>query len=326
MKIDTHNHAIPREALDLLRTDPAFGASFPGDDIRLHDGFQFPLSDAFFDPKAKLAELAAHELDAAVLSIAPPVFFYDLPADRSEQFCAAANEGFVRFAEFDPQRFRWMAHVPLQDVDRSVKMLREAKRNGAVGVEIATQILGKRPDDPNFEPFWRTAEELDLLVMMHPWYNGSYLGLSDWYLQNAVGNPQETMIAGCRLICSGILDRMPRLKVMLVHGGGHLPYQLGRLRHAISVRHELAGVSPDPWSYIGRLVFDSLTHDEQAMAYLVDRVGNENVFVGTDLPFDMAPHKPISSVRSALGEEDAAFIYERNPKALFGFEGERALA
>src|SRR5277367_4861350 len=127
------------------------------------------------------------------------------------------------------------------------------------------------------------------------------------------------MIAGCRLICSGILDRMPNLRVLLAHGGGHLPYQLGRLRHAIAVRPELAGVSPNPWAYFGRLQFDSLTHDELALAYLVDRAGVENVFVGTDLPFDMAPPEPVARIRDALGMRQATIVCEQNPMTAFGF-------
>jgi len=319
MKIDVHNHAIPREALDLLTSYPAFGATIADGEIRLHQGFGFPLVDAFHDPKAKLAELAENELDAAVLSIAPPTFSYELPVDAAERYCAAVNVGFVRFTETAPDRFRWFAHVPMQDLDRAIPMLREAKRNGAVGVEIATLILGQRPDEPRFEEFWRTADELGLLVMLHPWYNPEYPGIDDWYLQNAAGNPQETMVAGCRMICSGLLDRYENLRVMLVHGGGNLPYQLGRLRHAISVRPELDGVAPDPWAYCGRLIFDTLTHDDQATAYLVNRVSAENVFVGTDLPFDMAPKMPITRLKASVGEELARKIHTDNPSSFFGF-------
>ena len=157
-------------------------------------------------------------------------------------------------------------------VDVAVAMLRAAKAQGAVGVEVGTNINSDRLDAPMFEAFWAAAEELGLLVMLHPTNNAPYPGLGDWYLQNAVGNPLETMIAGCRLICSGLLDRFPSIQILLVHGGGHLPYQLGRLRHAISVRKELAGLAPDPWIYAKRMNFDSLTHDAQALRYLVDRI------------------------------------------------------
>jgi aminocarboxymuconate-semialdehyde decarboxylase len=117
-------------------------------------------------------------------------------------------------------------------------------------------------------------------------------------------------------MCAGVLDRHPGLRVLLLHSGGYFPYQAGRLRHASTVRPELPAV--DPWSYAGRLWFDTITHDAQALRYLVDRVGAEHVVFGTDLPFDMAPPDPVAEVRDALGDELAARVGEANPARLFG--------
>jgi aminocarboxymuconate-semialdehyde decarboxylase len=319
MKIDVYNHIIPPAVLDLLNHDSAYGVTFPTASMRMADGFQFPLVDSFYDTKAKIKELAAHDLDGAVLSIAPPPFLYSSSPAQGEALCAAANEGLAKFAQTVRDRFRWMAHVPLQHVDVAAAMLRAAKAQGAVGVEVGTNINGDRLDAPMFEAFWAAAQELGLLVMLHPTNNAPYPGLADWYLQNAVGNPLETMIAGCRLICSGLLDRFPSIQILLVHGGGHLPYQLGRLRHAISVRKELAGVTPDPWLYAKRMNFDSLTHDAQALRYLVDRIGAGNIFVGTDLPFDMASPSPIATLSAVVGETQTKLIAETNPAVRFGF-------
>jgi aminocarboxymuconate-semialdehyde decarboxylase len=319
MKIDIHNHIIPPAVLDLLNHDGTYGVTFPDASMRTADGFQFPLVDSFHDAKAKVEELAAHGLDGAVLSIAPPAFLYSSSLAQGEALCAAANEGLAKFTQSVPERFRWMAHVPLQQVDVAVAMLRAAKAQGAVGVEVGTNINGDRLDAPLFEAFWAAAQELELLVMLHPTNNAPYPGLADWYLQNAVGNPLETMIAGCRLICSGLLDRFPSIQILLVHGGGHLPYQLGRLRHAISVRKELTNVAPDPWIYAKRMNFDSLTHDAQALGYLVDRIGAGNIFVGTDLPFDMASPSPITTLSVAVGETQTKLIAETNPAVRFGF-------
>jgi aminocarboxymuconate-semialdehyde decarboxylase len=206
MKIDVHNHVLPREVLELFKTDPAFGTSLKEKRIDIR-GFAFPLSEAFYDPQAKLHELEQHELDAAVVSIAPPSFLYELAADKTQILCAAANAGLARFAKHAPDRFRWMAHVPMLTPDHAIAMLKQAKVDGAVGVQITTSIAGRRLDDAMFDGFWAIADELNLLVMIHPWYNSSYPGLEDWYFQNVIGNPLETMIAGCRLICSGLLDR-----------------------------------------------------------------------------------------------------------------------
>lgn len=320
MKIDIHNHVIPRQVIDLFGRDSAYGMRLTNGRIICPDGFQFPLAPSFHDPQAKLNELERHGLDAAVLSIAPPAFLYEASSAKAELLCETANDGMADFVSSAPHRFRWTAHVPMQAPLLAAKMLGRAARAGAVGVEIATNIAGSRLDDSAFEPFWAAAQELRLPVMIHPYYNAPHPGLNDWYLQNVIGNPLETMIAACRLICSGVLDRFPKISVILVHGGGHLPYQLGRLRHAISVRQELADSPKDPWFYLGRIKFESLTHDVGALRYLVDRVGAENVFVGTDLPFDMASPTPFADANEAAGAIAARQIAEVNPKTMFRFD------
>jgi aminocarboxymuconate-semialdehyde decarboxylase len=320
MIIDVHNHAIPPSVIDLFRKESGYGVSFPDSLMRLSDGFQFPLNPSFYDGKAKLAELAAHELDGAVLSVAPPTFLYGIDAALGEELCETSNEGLAKFAEVAPERLRWIGHIPMQNPDAATAMLKRLKSQGAVGVEVGTHVNGVRLDDKAFEPFWAAAAADRLLVMLHPYNNAAYPGLADWYLQNAIGNPLETMIASCRLICAGILDRFPGAEILLVHGGGHLPYQLGRLRHAISVRPELKGVTPDPWTYAREMKFDTLTHDADALKYLVSRVGAGNVFVGTDLPFDMAPSKPMATLRAAVTPSEVETIAKTNPARLFALE------
>jgi aminocarboxymuconate-semialdehyde decarboxylase len=108
MKIDVHNHIIPPAVLDLLNHDSAYGVTFPAAGMRTADGFQFPLVDSFYDTKAKLEELSAHDLDGAVLSIAPPTFLYSSSPTQGEALCAVANEGLAKFAQSVPERFRWM--------------------------------------------------------------------------------------------------------------------------------------------------------------------------------------------------------------------------
>jgi aminocarboxymuconate-semialdehyde decarboxylase len=161
--------------------------------------------------------------------------------------------------------------------------------------------------------------------MIHPGYNAAYPGLREFYLDNVIGNLLETTVSIERLICSRLMDRFPGLRILLVHGGGFFPYGAGRLRHAIGVRPELSAAPPDPWSYPGRLYFDTVTHDVRALRFLVTLAGAENVVVGTDLPFDMATPDPIGELSDAATAEDAALIAEHNAGRLFGLtsQGER---
>ena len=106
---------------------------------------------------------------------------------------------------------------------------------------------------------------------------------------------------------------------MLVHAGGYFPYQAGRLRHARTVRPELSSTPEDPWSYRGQVVTDTISHDRDALRYLVTRMGVENVLMGTDLPFDMATPHPMAALADAVDADTAWRIAEDNPARLFRF-------
>jgi aminocarboxymuconate-semialdehyde decarboxylase len=128
----------------------------------------------------------------------------------------------------------------------------------------------------------------------------------------------ETTIAAERLIMAGVLDRHPALTVVIVHSGGYVAYQHGRLRHARTVRPYAPGTPEDPRDYFGRIRFDCLTHDRKALAFLIDQVGVENMLMGTDLPCDMATPEPWTELVAVAGEATAAVIAEQNPARLYG--------
>jgi aminocarboxymuconate-semialdehyde decarboxylase len=319
VSIDVHNHVIPESVLRLLRDDAAYSTTFDHDRIAIPGAPPFVLQASFSDPDAKLRELDANGLDAAVISIVPFLFFYQLDRVAADLISRATNNGLHTFAAAAPDRFRWMAHVPLAAPLMAANVLEEAARMGAAGVEIGSNVAGRRLDDAEFEPFWAAAEREQLPVMIHPAYNEEHSGLDRYYLQNVIGNLLETTIAVERLICSGTLDHHPGLRILLVHGGGYFPYQAGRLRHAATVRSELRGCPSDPWAYRGRVLVDTITHDSQALAYLVSRMGPENVLLGSDLPFDMAVANPAADLAYSVDGEALRLITHANASRLYRF-------
>jgi aminocarboxymuconate-semialdehyde decarboxylase len=160
--------------------------------------------------------------------------------------------------------------------------------------------------------------------MLHPAYTVPNPSLDDFYLENVIGFPLETTVAVERLIAAGTLDRHPALKLVLLHAGGYFPWQAGRLRHARTVRPELAQSPADPWSYFGQILVDPITHDPDALRYLIAKVGAENIVMGTDLPFDMATPRPMEALRAAAHDATVEAIAERNPAALYEFTAEEA--
>jgi aminocarboxymuconate-semialdehyde decarboxylase len=319
MLVDVHNHVMPTESLDTLSSDPIYQVQVVDGKWQGAHHVPFDVTPSFYDPAARLEELDARGIDGAIVSSPPMMFYYDVPTAAGAALCASANEGMVHFCERAPDRFRWLANVPLQDPGLACEALVEAANAGCVGAGIGTSVAGKRLDEEPFEEFWATAARLSLPVLVHPAFNEAHSALEKYYLQNVIGNPLETTILTERLICAGVLERHRDLRVILLHGGGFIPYQLGRLRHARTVRPELAGSPEDPFDFLPQLYFDTITHDDQALAYLVSRVGSSQVLLGTDLPYDMAMQEPVTTLRRVLGDELTEVIGSENPGRLFGF-------
>ena len=316
MRWDVHNHAVPREAVELLRGADGYPIKVDGDFMEA-DRVRAELTPVFLDPAAKLEQLEQLGLEAAVVSVSPALFAYETDDDRGAALCRAVNSGLGDLCAHDASRLRWIAHVPLQAPDAAAELLAEAAGAGAVGAQIGTSVAGTPLADGGLDPFWTAAEEHDMALMLHPAYNNPHPGLEGYHLQNAIGNQLETTIAAERLIVTGTLERHPGLRLLLVHAGGYMPWQGGRLRHAATVRAELADSPPDPYAYFGRIVVDTVTHDAAALRFLLERVGADNVAMGTDLPFDMATPQPAAALEEAVDAETARRIMEETPRRLF---------
>ena len=327
MTVDIHTHFIPPElladaragrALDGLAVERQDGAEW----IVHPQGYRYPLAPEFFDAEAKLRQMDALGIQTSVLSLAPTLFFYWLEAAAAGEFCRQANDSLARLVARS-DRFQGLASVPLQDPDAAAAELRRAVTTlGLRGVEIGTTVEQVPLDDRRFDPFFAAAAELDVPVMLHPYYVGTRPHLADFYMTNLTGNPMETCIAATRLILSGFLDRHPTLKVVLVHAGGFLPYQVGRLDHGFHVRTETrAAVAAAPSSYLRRFWYDTITHAGKPFEFLIELVGADRVMVGTDLPFDMADARfrtYLSTGAYALAPATRAAISAGNAVALFG--------
>ena len=308
--IDAHNHVFPPATIDMLRRDrKTWGVEVEdgpdGRVIRHQEGYTYAAPDEFFVPQAKLQALAACRINGAVLCVAPPMFFYDRPAERTAELHRATNEGLHAFAQSAPDRFRTLATVPLQSVDRAIDELEYAvTRLGMRGVEVGTSINGRRLDEPQFAPFLQAVERLGVVLMVHPAYVGATHGLDRFYMTNTVGNPLETAVVAARFICGGLLDRYPSLQVFLVHGGGYLPYQIGRLDRAALVRPELESLVSAPRDYLRRFLFDTITFDAHALSFLLNQVGRDRVVLGSDAPFDMRDPDPVATLEMATRDEE----------------------
>lgn len=310
-----------------MRTDPVgFMARVEEEDGArrvVHDqGYAYPLFDEFTDHEAKLKAMDWKGIDISVLSPPPPLFYYWANPETGTRIARLVNDGIAGLVKKNPQRFRGMATVPMQDAQAAVEELeRVVSVHDFRAVEVGTSIEGRQLTDEEFRPFLERASDLGVVVLTHPYYVGAKQGLEDYYLTNLLGNPYDSTVMIANLMFSGLLDELPNLKVCVAHGGGFAPYQIGRLQHGHSVRPETRSrTDTPPRELLGRLFFDTITFSPLALRYLVDLVGAEHVVLGTDAPFDMGDEEPVETVQAIPGltaqERDA--ILSRTARGLLG--------
>lgn len=312
MIVDMHNHVIPQASIERLLADPdAFGVAIEGEGelrrMKHREGFAYPLFREFVDPAEKLRQLDARGFDMAVVSPSPTLFFYRAEAGRNVAFVRQLNEDVAAFAGEGGGRLLAMGTLPMQSPEDSVVELDYLVDHlGIRAVMIGTHVDGIQLSAPQFRPVLRRAAERGVFILLHPYYFGSKPGLENYYLTNLIGNPLDTAVAAANLIFSGVMEELPELKVCLSHGGGFLPYQIGRLVHGQSVRKEAQTTRVSPKELLGRFYFDTITHDAAALDYLIGLAGPEHVLLGTDIPFDMADLAPMDNLKAIAGLSQGA--------------------
>jgi len=330
--IDVHFHIVPPRFVDAVRRDTFAEAVH----IERADGVDHMIYHAppdvvlepgttlrtdLYDERLILDALERRGLDAAVLGPSPEEFYYWTAPALGERIAAAQNDGIAEMVRAHPDRFLGLGTLPMQDAERAARELERAVLQlGLRGAEICTHINGRDLDHPSLTPVYATAERLGVPLFLHPQNWGDMRRLHDYHLWNLVGFPTETALAASRLILGGVFATFPRLKVILAHGGGFLPYQVGRLDHGYEVRREVNQRLPRrPSEYLENLYCDSLTHSQRSVRFLLDRIGEDHVVLGSDYPFKMGDEAPVEAVRSLhLAPELEAKILCGNLARLLG--------
>ena len=295
MNFDLHNHVIPPTIVEALTRNPTrYGMSIEekgGKRFFNSHGRPAELQKAFYDADAKVQWLDENKLDVAAISVGPPIYFYWLSPEVGLEAARLANDGIAQMVAKHPARLRGMAHLPMQDPDAAITELeRVVKEHKFKAVELGTSIEGVALADPRFRKVLKTIEQLGCFVFTHPYQCLAEGGMDEYYLRNFIGFPLDTTLMVAHLMYSGALDELKDLKILLAHGGGYVPYQIGRFIHGFNVRPEpKVKTKTSPAELLRRFYFDALTHDAQAARHLINMVGADRVVIGSDHPFDMAP-------------------------------------
>lgn len=317
--VDLHAHYV---APDLIREAETNGAAYgvsivrePNGRVRLAfaDGTQLrPFFHELCDLGVRLPGMNAAGIGLQVVSTWTDMAGDPLPPGQGARWSRLQNETLAADAATHGGRFAAMGTLPLQDVPLALAELDHMALNlGIRSVEIGTNINGRDLDHPDFRPLWKRLCDLDMLVLLHPPFKPVGEGRNgDYFLNNLVSFPVDTTIAAARLMFSGILDDLPELKICLAHAGGFLPYQIGRFDRGFAAHPACSRtLGAAPSTLLDRFFYDTLTHDDAALAFLVARVGVERVVYGSDYPFEMLDPAGPDRIRTlALGKAEEKAI------------------
>ena len=332
MTIDAHAHYMPPALLEMLEGEARqLGVSFvkdvPACTCALH--FDYGLKLRAFPAKlvepvaARLAGMDRQQVGRQVLSAWADAFGYGLPKEKSVKWHRRLNQAMAALVAEAPDRFSFLASVPLPHAAEAAAELRYAMEQlGAVGAVLCTNVEDVNLGDFPLDEFWAAATALDAGVLLHPAAPGQAVPRAARYglMQVAQYTYDSTLCIGS-LIFSGVLDRFPGLRLLTCHGGGGYPYLSGRfdIMHARTDRKSMGNVAMQPPShYLGRLYYDTIVHSPSILRFLADEVAVERVVLGTDYSFPPADEDPLDVLRRArfsLGE--LAMITEANPRRLF---------
>lgn len=326
MIIDTHAHFAPQAMLDALKARtgdfPSIELSHEGDAYRL--GFAGGPLTRPIAPKLREAELRhqwmrENGIDVQVCGGWLDSFGYEIPADEGAAWSRFLNEHMLTATD-GVGHLTPLATVPMQNGKLAAEVLREALRAGFAGAMIGTQPKGGEGnlDDPDLDPFWETASEMGATIYMHPMFGCGDPRLMDYDLINAAGRGVDTTTALARMMFSGHFTKYSGMKMVVSHGGGALPYMLGRLKR----NQEMHPDYGDPGAAFEAMYFDTVLFDPRILRFLCEMAGADRIVLGSDYPFPIGDMKPCGVVHEArLSEIVTRSILGETAAKLFHIEG-----
>ncbi|HYY60877.1 MAG TPA: amidohydrolase family protein [Burkholderiales bacterium] len=257
------------------------------------------------DIAVRLKDMDRMGVDIQAVSPAPHQTYYWTDPGMGAELARAVNERLAEIVAQHPERFVALGTVPLQEVSLALAELEHCVRKlGMRGVEINPSVRGMDLTDAklNLEAFFAAVQKLDVVIFMHPIGFTHGERLVNHYFSNVIGNPLETTVAASHLIFDGVMERHPKLKVVLPHAGGYLAHYWARMDHAYKARSDCRGqMKRKPSAYLERFYFDTITFDHGMLAHLIARFGADHVLLGTDYPYDMGVERPLEFIGGVKG-------------------------
>lgn len=295
LKIDSHTHIIPE---NMPNWTEKFGyegfihlehhrAGF----AKMMQGEKFfrEIESNCWDPNLRIEDYNKFQTQIQVVCTIPVMFSYwAKPIDASE-ISRFLNDHIIELCTKYPKNYIGLGTIPLQDIDLAIEELHRIHKLGMKGVQIGSNVNDKNLDDPDFFPFYEACEKLNMSIMVHPWNMMGRMNMQKYWLPWLVGMPAETTRAMCSLMFSGVFDKFPKLRFMFSHAGGNFFFTMGRIEHGFNCRPDLVAVDNpiNPRNYYNRFWIDSITHDADALKFIMKYQHSDKICLGSDYPFPL---------------------------------------
>jgi aminocarboxymuconate-semialdehyde decarboxylase len=224
-----------------------------------------------------------------VICTIPVMFSYDAKPNDCLEISQFLNDDIATTVNAYPDKFIGLATVPMQDTLLAVQELERCMSMGFKGVQIGSNVNNINLGEAQFHDFWAACEKLNAAILVHPWQMMGQEHMTKYWLPWLVGMPAEISRAICSMIFGGIFEKFPKLKVCFAHGGGSFLPTISRIEHGWDCRPDLVAIDNEfnPKKYLGKFWVDSITHDIDALKYILKMQGSKRVCLGSDYPFPL---------------------------------------
>lgn len=297
---DMHTHFIPPEVLLWLKehqhvVDAKWEKKAPdqAEFLVINNKWGFELKESFTKPALYLQEQEKAGVSHSLVSPIPQLFMYDFPEAITREVSSVYNAALAHWVGEESERLSALATIPLNDPHQAADELKHAMDLGLKGAIIGPGVSNVMLSDEFFIPFWEEANVQKAIIFIHPLLCDD-ARLKKRMMPNLIGVPWETTVCATDLLLSGLLDKYPKVKILLAHGGGFLPYQIGRLNKGYEKWTNVsASLQAPPEDYLRRFWYDSVLWHSESLNYLVEVVGSDRVVPGSDFPFDLCAWPPM---------------------------------
>jgi len=307
LKIDIHTHILPQN-IPNWKKKFGYGGFIQLDHHKpccarmIKDDGKFfrEVEDNCWSAEKRIEECKHQGVHVQVLSTVPVMFSYwTKPADCLE-LSKFLNDHIANIVQQYPKRFIGLGTLPMQAPNLAIKELERCKKIGLVGVQIGSNINQLNLGEPQFFEIFKACEELGMAVFVHPWEMMGEQQMQQYWLPWLVGMPAETCRSICSLLFSGVMERLPNLRIAFAHGGGSFPATIGRIEHGFVMRPDLCAIhnNHNPKTYLGKFYFDSLVHEPDMLNLLIKLAGADKVAMGSDYPFPLGELEPGKLIES----------------------------